>query len=153
MTPAAGDPSCSLSPCPSGHRCAHSVCLQCVPTVLSAAITGLLPFLAAPTFRPYQLSRSFSTQRRWGSTRELGHGAGPVPCQDVPAPSLTCPARPPLPVPPGTMGGCFSKPKPGDCSPDAEPPSHCARGRNRSAVDAGQGNVNARLLQGGLLGF
>lgn len=92
-----------MSPCSSGPRSAHYVCL--------------LPLLAARTFRPYQLSRSFSTQRRWGSTRKPGHGAGPVPCQDVPAFSLTCPARPPLPVPPGTMGGCFSKPKPGDLSP------------------------------------
>ncbi|XP_068033993.1 apoptosis-inducing factor 3-like [Anomalospiza imberbis] len=41
-----------------------------------------------------------------------GAGTPPVPCEDVPAPSLTCPPPPPLPVPPGTMGGCFSKPKP-----------------------------------------
>lgn len=47
--------------------------------------------------------------------------ADPVPCEDVPAPSLTCPPLSPLPVLPGTMGGCFSKPKPGDCAPTSGP--------------------------------
>lgn len=47
--------------------------------------------------------------------------AGPGPCQDVPAASLTCPAPSPAPVPPGAMGGCFSKPKPGECPPTLGP--------------------------------
>lgn len=90
-----------------------------------------------------------------GCEQRLEPGTAPaagLACEDVPVPWLTCPLSwSPLPGPVGAMGGCFSKPKPGDC-----PSAPCSRpavpmGRSRSAaVAAGRGNVNSRLPQGGL---
>lgn len=52
-------------------------------------------------------------------------------------PSLTClPSASLLPVPAGAMGGCFSKPKPGDCHP---------------AVSVGRSRSAQRTLAGGML--
>lgn len=52
-------------------------------------------------------------------------------------PLLTClPSASLLPVPAGAMGGCFSKPKPGDCHP---------------AVSVGRSRSAQRTLAGGML--
>lgn len=90
-----------------------------------------------------------------GCERRLEPGtalAAGLACEDVPVPWLTCPpSRSPPPGPAGAMGGCFSKPKPGDCPSAPCPRPAVPMGRSRSAaVAASRGNVNSRLPQGGL---
>lgn len=107
-----------------------------------SAILGLLPLRAAPAV-PALTELFYPTQVGIAA----GAGTASVPCEDVPSAPLTCP--PPLPVPAGTMGGCFSKPKPGE-GPLRRPAVPAAEVGQRWTLAGG--NVNARLLQGGLLG-
>lgn len=136
--------SSSFSPCPSGHRGAHSVCPQCCRHLGSqGAALSRVCFSSLPHSPSGRTSSHGAFLPNAGGDRRGSRDtrAGPVPCEDVPAPSLTCPPPPPLPVPPDTMGGCFSKPKPGDCPPTPGP---------HPAVPVGE--VGQRwMLAGGML--
>lgn len=119
-----GDPSSTLSPCPSDHWGAHSVCLQCCWQLWAqaAALSRVcFPSLQHPPSGRTSSHAAFLPNAGGDRRRSRDTRAGPVPCEDVPVPSLTCSPPPSLPVPPGAMGGCFSKPKPGDYPPTLGP--------------------------------